>query len=296
MLRRLPIGDTAECQSALRPGGRKRLTQAGGKEQNSGMTITPSLFGAFLKCPTKCWLRFTGEPPSGNPYAAWVQAEHESYRADAAKRLTADASSSCRSRGDEAQISAESLKTAQWQLAVDVDLVVAQASPPASSGSVPLPGEKPGGTPGQLADGTSALQSRLHALERIPSEGRGKAAQFIPIRFVFTNKLGRDDKLLLAFDALVLSHVLGREISLGKIIHGDDYATLKVKIGARTAESARPPASSKGLASEVRKRLDKITALLANPTPPDLVLNRHCAECEFQPRRHLNRTLLILPQ
>src|SRR5205823_8826051 len=35
---------------------------------------------------------------------------------------------------------------------------------------------------------------------------------------------------------------------------------------------------------EVRKRLEKITALLSNPAPPDLVLNRHCAECEFQAR------------
>src|SRR5439155_20241153 len=38
------------------------------------------------------------------------------------------------------------------------------------------------------------------------------------------------------------------------------------------------------LEGEVRKRLEKITALLSNPAPPDLVLNRHCAECEFQAR------------
>ena len=114
------------------------------------------------------------------------------------------------------------------------------------------------------------LESRLHAVERVPSEGRGKPAQFIPIRFVFRNKLTKDDRLLLAFDALVLSQVLGREVSLGKIIHGDDHATLKVKTSA--------------LAGEVRKRLEKIAALLSSPAPPDLVLNRHCAECEFQAR------------
>ena len=104
----------------------------------------------------------------------------------------------------------------------------------------------------------------------MPSEGRGKPAQFIPIRFVFPNKLAKDDKLLLAFDAFVLSEMLGREVSLGKIIHGDDHATLKVKTSA--------------LAGEVRKRLEKIAALLSSPAPPDLVLNRHCAECEFQAR------------
>ena len=34
----------------------------------------------------------------------------------------------------------------------------------------------------------------------------------------------------------------------------------------------------------MRKRIEIITALLANPAPPDLVLNRHCGECEFQAR------------
>ena len=114
------------------------------------------------------------------------------------------------------------------------------------------------------------MESHIDTVERIPSEGRGKAAQFIPIRFIFRNKLTKDDKLLLAFGAFVLSEMLGRDVRLGKIIHGDDHATLKVKTSA--------------LAGEVRKRLDKIAALLSSPTPPDLVLNRHCAECEFQAR------------
>jgi hypothetical protein len=85
---------------------------------------------------------------------------------------------------------------------VDVD-VLAQVSTPARSGSVPLPERKPDGTPSDAigTDGSFALQSCLHAVERILSEGRGKAAQFIPIRFIFTNKLTKDDKLLLAFDA-----------------------------------------------------------------------------------------------
>ncbi len=49
------------------------------------------------------------------------------------------------------------------------------------------------------------LESCVHAIERIPSAGRGKAAQFVPIRFIFRNKLTTDDKLLLAFDVFVLS-------------------------------------------------------------------------------------------
>ena len=121
-----------------------------------------------------------------------------------------------------------------------------------------------------LLTSAATIETCLHAVERIPSAGRGQPAQFVPIRFIYRNKLTKDDKLLLAFDAFVLCKLLGREVRLGKIIHGDDHATLKVKTPA--------------LAGEVRKRLGKITALLASPTPPDLVLNRHCAECEFQAR------------
>ena len=67
-------------------------------------------------------------------------------------------------------------------------------------------------------------ESRLHALERIPSEGRGKPVQFVPVRFIPTDKLTTDDKLLLGFDALVLSESLGRKIISGKIIHGNGFA------------------------------------------------------------------------
>jgi predicted RecB family nuclease len=115
-----------------------------------------------------------------------------------------------------------------------------------------------------------SLVASLHAVERVLSAGRGKPTEFIPIHFIFTNKLTKDDRLLLGFDALVLSEALGRDIAVGQIIHGEDHAKLKVKTSA--------------LAGEVQKRLEKIAALLSSPTPPDLVLNRHCAECEFQIR------------
>ena len=49
--------------------------------------------------------------------------------------------------------------------------------------------------------------------------------------------------------------------------HGDNSATLKVKV---------PP-----LLAAVRKLIKQIVAQLANDSPPDLVLNRHCGECEF---------------
>src|SRR6266849_6939633 len=201
------------------------------------MNITPALFEAYVKCPTKCFLRSRGEVGTGNDYADWVRNQNESYREAGTKRLMEGIPP------DECVLPSTdpaNLKAAKWRLALDF----------------PAPVQN--------------LESRLHAVERVASEGQGKPAQFIPIRFVFTNKLTRDDKLLLAFDALVFSEMLGHEASLGKIIHGDHYATLKVK--------------TSDLAGEVRKLIGKMAALLSISAPPDLVLIRHCAECEFQAR------------
>lgn len=169
------------------------------------MRITSNLFAAHLKCPTKCWLRSRGEPDAGNLYADWVRTQTESYRRDSAERLLecvpenervvilpvaekpvpAFAGAQSGRDGSPSRpllpptplcpVSASNPKTAKWRLATDL-----------------------------LAQ-TQDLESCLHAVERVPSEGRGKPAQFIPIRFGFTNKLTKDDKLLVSFDALVLN-------------------------------------------------------------------------------------------
>src|SRR5207253_355458 len=151
------------------------------------MKTNSELFEAYLKCPTKSWLRSRGDTGGVNAYAELVKAHELAYR-----------------------------------------------------------------------------------IERVVSEGRGRPAKFVPIRFNFRNKLTRDDRLLLAFDSLGLSELLGREVNLGKIIHGDEHTTLKVK--------------TEGLLDEVRKLAPKMAEVATSASPPDLVLNRHCSECEFQDR------------
>jgi len=53
------------------------------------MKITPDVFDAYLKCPTKCWLRSRGESPSGCTYPEWVKAQSQSYRMSETERLIA---------------------------------------------------------------------------------------------------------------------------------------------------------------------------------------------------------------
>ena len=198
------------------------------------MAITTDLLEAFLKCPTKCFLRSLGETGVGNTYADWVCAQSAAYQREGRTRLKREANGECVT----GPLDRKQLKSATWRMATE-SKVCAQD-----------------------------LACTLHAVERVPSDNPGTPAQFIPTRFIFTNRLGRHDKLLLAFDALVLSETLGRGVVLGKIIHGEDFVTLKVKTSV--------------LESEVRSITAKIATLISDKKPPDLVLNRHCPECEFR--------------
>ena len=201
------------------------------------MNITSYLFEAYLKCPTKCFLRSRGEVGSGNAYADWVRSQTDSYRNDRIKELKT--------------IAARDGRIIPGPLTETPRIVES-------------------GYTFDFVARAQGLESHIHIVERTPPEAPGKPVQFIPIRFIYTNKINKDDKLLLAFDALVLSEVFGCEIRLGKINHGDDHATLKVKIAA--------------LGRDVQKHVEKIDTLLSSHSPPNLVLNRHCAECEFQAR------------
>ncbi|MFH1603729.1 MAG: hypothetical protein ABIH03_07465 [Pseudomonadota bacterium] len=184
------------------------------------MKITSDVFEAYLKCPTKCWLMYAGEDATGNAYAAWVQAKREEYRVVGIKRMVAQVPA------DELveESPTPNLKTATWPMA---------AKFPAQSRN---------------------LKTEIPVVERIRSARRGRAAQFIPIRFVWTNKVSRDDKLLAVFDAIALSQLLGRDIPTGKIMRGEGYAALKLK-------TAR-------LASDVQKLIEKASALTIQAFPP----------------------------
>jgi predicted RecB family nuclease len=201
------------------------------------MIVNSPLFESYLKCSTKCWLRSRAEPETGNFYAEWVRAQNETYFRDGFKRLFATLPES---ESATAPPIPKTPKDVTWRLAIDARWR------------------------------TKDLECCLQAVERVPAEGRARPAQFIPYRFEFANKLTKEHKLLLAFDALLLSEAVGSEVNLGKIVHGDSHATVKVKILA--------------FVSGVRKRIKDITTLLASNSPPDLVLNRHCGQCEFQTR------------
>src|SRR5207247_8718888 len=92
---------TSAIMHAIRPGIRSC----------DDVKISPDLFQAYLDCPTKCWLRATGEASTGNIYAGWLKRHDESFRANETARLVGESSNGDVSQSPEAQ----HLKSAKWQ-------------------------------------------------------------------------------------------------------------------------------------------------------------------------------------
>ena len=114
------------------------------------------------------------------------------------------------------------------------------------------------------------IESYIDALERLAPAARTKHNPYIPILFVPNEKITPHDKLLLAFNGLALSLASGKMPLFGKIIHGREQKTVKVQLA--------------GLIGTAQSIVEKIRTQQANATPPPLVLNKHCPECEFQGR------------
>ena len=125
------------------------------------MIITSQVFEAYLKCPLKCWLQHYGEECAGNIYADWIRNQNESYLIHGTEQLLNAVTSV---ELADTQTAFLKIKNVKWKFLVG------------------------------LTASHDNLESKISLVERIPSEGKGRPAQFIPTRFIFTNKLSGDHK------------------------------------------------------------------------------------------------------
>lgn len=103
---------------------------------------------------------------------------------------------------------------------------------------------------------------RLDALEQLPG------GAFAPIMFSRHQRITADDRLRFAFGASVLARVQNREPQTGRIVHGPPFRSTRVSLPT--------------LDAPVRDLIEQVRAIREATTPPPLVLNRHCPECEFR--------------
>ena len=119
----------------------------------------------------------------------------------------------------------------------------------------------------------SGVRVNFDALLLDPSSPQ---ASYVPVMFVYTEKLNRDHKLSLAFCGLALAKHQSIAPNLGRLIHGSKLATAKVHLDK--------------LSAEAEKTLQQIRQLRATDDPPSLHLNNHCTVCEFQARCRADAT------
>ena len=117
----------------------------------------------------------------------------------------------------------------------------------------------------------SDLSAQVHGLELVRSARTSGRGAYVPVRFLPPERISTADKLLLAFDAFVLSQACDvTPPHLGKLIHGRQYVTTTVPLNP--------------LYAKVQSVFAAIAAQHASAMPPPLVLNKHCAECQYASR------------
>lgn len=203
------------------------------------MQITEEIFQTFLKCKTKCYLRISGTVGLQPEFGDWEKFLAEDFQQKCSQRLLSNF------RQDECFVgtpSPQELENKKYRIVLNCR-VQAQK-----------------------------VQSHIQALERLPSPGNTKHNHYIPLRFIPKEKITELDKLLLSFDAFVLFTTSGRMPLFGKIIHGIEQKTVRIKLDR--------------LMKSTESIIAKITTQQAAPTQPHLILNKHCVECEFQLQCH----------
>lgn len=99
---------------------------------------------------------------------------------------------------------------------------------------------------------------------------RRRQRSFIPVLFSPWDKLDRSGKSLVCFGALSMLQVTGMLAGTGTLIYGDGYRRRTIKIADHVAQT--------------RETINAIGATCRSREPPPLILNNHCAVCDFQPR------------
>ncbi len=201
------------------------------------MLITDEIFQAFLQCETKSYLKLLGAVGGQRMFSDWERDLVEDYKQQCYRQSCAIfREAECLVGGTFPQ----GAENSRYRFLMDCRVRAQE------------------------------MQSHIHAAERLTSRGNPDHSLYIPIRCVPKEKITKQDRLLLAFDALILWTVSGQAPLFGKIIHGHEQATVKMELA--------------GWMDMAKTVIGKIAAQHASHTPPSLILNQYCTACEFQAR------------
>ena len=147
------------------------------------MRITDDLFDAFLHCETKSHLKGSGMAGDPEAWAVWDHHCIEVYKQQCYMRL----------RAEYGEGLPHDLPQSRWRVLLDCRVQ------------------------------TPTMQAHIPLVECGPAGGQTPPAAYIPVRVIPREKLTPQDKLVLAFDALVLAAATGHMPPFGKLIYGEAY-------------------------------------------------------------------------
>jgi predicted RecB family nuclease len=203
------------------------------------MLVTDEQFLAYLQCETKSYLKGSGAVGTDCEFSDWQTQVAERFRAEC-----------CTTLSSELQGEAFLSNAPFSQFVGDTKCCLVT----------------------NCLVKSQTVQSVVHALARVTASEATHQSSYVPIRFIPHEKIAKNDKLLLAFDALALNEVSGRIPTFGRIICGNGTKPVRVKMAP--------------LIETVKSIVGKIRAQQENPTLPQLILNKHCVECEFRTQCH----------
>ena len=163
------------------------------------MLITDDLFYGFIKCKTKGYLLSSTATEDGrpsHPISDWQQHLAEDFKRECRDLLTAINPAGCFMGTPEKH----DLANGRHHYIVDPILTFED------------------------------MASHLDALERLPVPAEKVRNRYIPIRFISSEKVTKEHKLCLAFDALVLGKLSGQMPISGKLIHGRRKMAMSIKL------------------------------------------------------------------
>ncbi len=200
------------------------------------MKITNEILEGYLNCKTKGYLKLVAETGTKSDYEAMTEVASRASRELSLSRLVARYGEGNVYRGT--AITAATLKK-----------------------GAPLLGDA------TLEDGGMSI--RFDGLKRADGASRLGGHHYVPVLHNHGDKIGRQQKLLLAVLGLVLDRVQGLRPATGLVARGPEGRLGTVRLDAK-------------LYREAEQVLDKARRLQAGGEPPKLTLNKHCQVCEFR--------------
>ena len=198
--------------------------------QTSPNPVTTTAFNAGLKCRLKAHFVLHGAGGSLTELGAWTRAAADSFRSRASETL----------RGQATNPVCDGLPSPRTLKARHYGLILR-----------PVIKHR-------------EIHAELDALERVTIEGSG----YRPVRLVPLEKIGRAEKLLLAFDARAVFRLTGFLPSTARIVHGAGHRSAIIHL-PKLIHAADAHVAALHLQS-------------SNPESPPLILNKHCPSCEFE--------------